>query len=283
MMKTTSNKDNSHPVATSTKNHGARLRGSIMSLTSTTIMTATAAVVFATLILFSTTISAIYIEEESSNDSASSASLRKSSTQRDLQSNSSKTYLVTFTDKSVSAAKRCAALAKSNGGSVTHVYDTVLNGCALTVPLPVSSSSSSSSASTMAAQAIMNALSSQPNVAMVELDQPVYALDDFDFNLTESTTSNNNLFAASPVSAAAAAAATMTSTTLWGLDRINQCALPRDNFMTKQDATGVTVFIIDTGIQNTHDALKNYISSDGSCHASFITGDTAFSDGNGHG
>ena len=155
-------------------------------------------------------------------------------------SSSSKTYLVTFTDKSISPSKRCEALAKSNGGSVVHVYDTVLNGCALAVPVTQA----------VQAQATFTALSSNPVVENVELDQRVYAL--------------------------------ATPSTSWGLDRIDQCSLPLNNQMTKQDASGVTMFIVDTGIMNTHVELSSSMSTD-DCHASMIDGEPAFSDGNGHG
>ena len=157
-------------------------------------------------------------------------------------SSSSKTYLVTFTDKSISPSKRCEALAKSNGGSVVHVYDTVLNGCALAVPVTQA----------VQAQATFTALSSNPVVENVELDQRMYAL------------------------------ATTTPSTSWGLDRIDQCALPLNNQMTKQDASGVTMFIVDTGIMNTNVELASSMSTD-DCHASMIDGEPAFSDGNGHG
>lgn len=35
----------------------------------------------------------------------------------------------------------------------------------------------------------------------------------------------------------------------WGLDRINQVSLPLDNTATKVDATGVRVFVVDTGVK----------------------------------
>ena len=54
---------------------------------------------------------------------------------RDLAATSSRTYIVTFADKSISPADQCEALAISTGGTVMHVYDAVLNGCALKVPV----------------------------------------------------------------------------------------------------------------------------------------------------
>ena len=194
------------------------------------------------------TAGAIYIEKhDDNNNNNNNNNIDKSSSynsidqDRDLATTSSnKTYLVTFTDKSISPSKRCEALAKSNGGSVVHVYDTVLNGCALAVPVTQA----------VQAQATFTALSSNPVVENVELDQRVYAM--------------------------------ATPSTSWGLDRIDQCSLPLNNQMTKQDASGVTMFIVDTGIMNTHVELSSSMSTD-DCHASMIDGEPAFSDGNGHG
>ena len=38
----------------------------------------------------------------------------------------------------------------------------------------------------------------------------------------------------------------------WGLDRIDQCELPLSNTATKMDASGVRVYILDTGIKVRH-------------------------------
>ena len=35
----------------------------------------------------------------------------------------------------------------------------------------------------------------------------------------------------------------------WGLDRIDQCELPLSNTATKMDASGVRVYILDTGVK----------------------------------
>lgn len=193
------------------------------------------------------TAGAIYIEKHDDNNNNNnnidkSSSYNSIDQDRDLatSTSSSKTYLVTFTDKSISPSKRCEALAESKGGSVVHVYDTVLNGCALAVPVTQA----------VQAQATFTALSSNPVVENVELDQRMYAM--------------------------------ATPSTSWGLDRIDQCSLPLNNQMTKQDASGVTMFIVDTGIMNTHVELSSSMSTD-DCHASMIDGEPAFSDGNGHG
>lgn len=198
------------------------------------------------------TAAAIFIERDKYSDS-SAIDDRDLLAATSATTSSSKTYLVTFADDSIAPAKRCDALAKSNGGTVSHVYETVLNGCALTVPVTQS----------MQAQATFTALSNNDAVANVEFDQRVYAL-------------------APSSSSSSVSAAASTPSTSWGLDRIDQCSLPLNNLMTKQDATGVTVFIVDTGIRNDHVELASSMSSE-DCHYSAIAGEPAFSDGNGHG
>jgi hypothetical protein len=205
------------------------------------------------------TASAIYIEGEQPHDID----------ERDLQDATSKTFLVTFNDNSIAASKRCDALAKSHGGSVTHVYNTVLNGCSINVP---------NVGAQVSAQATFTALSNNPAVKNVEASQRVYAFTPPLSSLFAVEDGNGGGVGSSSVSAAAAS----TASTSWGLDRIDQCTLPLNNLMTKQDATGVTVFIIDTGIRNDHVQLASSMSTD-DCHVSMISGEAAFSDGNGHG
>jgi subtilisin family serine protease len=211
---------------------------------------AAAVLVIATMTTTTTpTASAIYIERDDKYDNNNNNNNKDAAAAaRDLQAatTNSKTYLVTFADTSISPAKRCDALAKSNGMVVSHVYDTVLNGCALTA----ASAASSSSSAAQTVQATLTALSSAPAVSNVEMDQRMYAL--------------------------------ATPSSSWGLDRIDQCTLPLNNLMTKQDASGVTMFIIDTGIKNDHEELKNSMSTM-DCHISQIANEPAFSDGNGHG
>jgi subtilisin family serine protease len=173
-----------------------------------------------------------------------------------------KTYLVTFNDNTIPASEQCNALAKLHGGTVKTVYQTVLNGCSLTMP-------TDGQAQEVSTQSMLTALSNDLRVAMVELDQPVYA----------SQTPPLSLFAAENGVSSSAVTTTPLS---WGLDRIDQCALPIDSHMTKQDATGVNVFIIDTGIMNDHVELASSMSND-DCHFSSIAGEGYFSDGHGHG
>ena len=161
------------------------------------------------------------------------------------------TYIISFKDKGQSPAKRCEALAKSNRGTVQYVYDQVLNGCSLTVPVGD-------------APAAFNAFKKNPTLSMVEEDQ-VISLDDP--NEEQLFNSTNRMLQEQVPS--------------WGLDRINQCARPLDNVATKQDASGVRVFIIDTGIYAAHTEFAGVISSE-KCHATFAGGN-ALNDDNGHG
>ena len=179
---------------------------------------------------------------------------------RDLATSAAtKSYLMTFADYTISPAERCAALAQSTGGSVLYVYDFVLNGCALT--LPVSQQPQ--------AQAAFTALSNSPGVMNVEFDQMVYTSQPQSTSIPES---NDNIFATSSDIAKS-----------WGLDRIDQCSLPLNGQMTKQDATGVTMFIVDTGVRSDHVEFANGVISTENCHFSAISGETALSDGDGHG
>lgn len=74
----------------------------------------------------------------------------------------------------------------------------------------------------------LNALEQDPTVAYIEPDQYAYAI---------STTQNN---------------------ATWGLDRIDQRDLPLDGQYTyTANGTGVTAFIIDTGVRTTHNEFGN--------------------------
>lgn len=66
----------------------------------------------------------------------------------------------------------------------------------------------------------------------------------------------------------------------WGLDRVDQRNLPLDNnYHTDFDGTGVTAFVIDTGILNTHNDLGGRASSG----YDFVDNDNDATDCNGHG
>ena len=178
------------------------------------------------------------------------------------------TYLVSFSDnQEVAAAKQCAALAKSIGGTVHHIYQHVLKGCSLTLPV---------TAGLQAQSMAYAALSNYPIVETVEFDQPIFLADD------EAASWGNNIFDFTSyqqnLQASAAAAPS------WGLDRINQCTLPLDNIVTKQNAAGVKVFIVDSGIYAEHNEFANGVIVPGSdCHLSVFSEENPLTDAVGHG
>lgn len=76
------------------------------------------------------------------------------------------------------------------------------------------------------------------------------------------------------------AGATQTNPPSWGLDRIDQRNLPRDYSYTYQNnGSGVTVYIIDSGIRMTHNEYNGRASSGWD----FIDNDADASDCHGHG
>ncbi|MFJ8491926.1 S8 family peptidase [Streptomyces sp. NPDC094038] len=74
---------------------------------------------------------------------------------------------------------------------------------------------------------------------------------------------------------------TTQSSAPWGLDRIDQTSLPLSGTYTYPDTagSGVTVYVIDTGVRITH----TQISGRASYGYDAVDGDTTASDGNGHG
>jgi subtilisin family serine protease len=169
-------------------------------------------------------------------------------------------YIVSFADMDVSPAKRCAALAKSMGGTVHQVYDHVLNGCSISTAVQ--------------AQSAFTALKNSLIVNFVAEDQ-VVSIDD------QEVTESNNIFEDS--TSRIHSSSSVAAATSWGLDRINQCAMPLDNEVTKQDASGVKVFIVDTGVYAAHEEFANGSIGPADCHFSAFAGENALSDGHGHG
>lgn len=93
-------------------------------------------------------------------------------------------------------------------------------------------------------------LRTEPNVLSVELDQPMFALD------------------------------TQTPTPSWGLDRIDQRALPLNNsFTASAYGAGVDVYIVDTGVSTTHTDFSGRLRSGFSA----ISDRRGTNDCNGHG
>ena len=73
------------------------------------------------------------------------------------------------------------------------------------------------------------------------------------------------------------------TSTSWGLDRVNQCNLPLDNLKSPVDATGVKVYILDTGIQGSHDDFNGLIDASSDCHSDKTTEGFPLTDQHGHG
>ncbi|KAL3826938.1 hypothetical protein ACHAXA_006018 [Cyclostephanos tholiformis] len=72
---------------------------------------------------------------------------------------------------------------------------------------------------------------------------------------------------------------------IWNLDRIDQCDLPLDgSFSMKEDATGVKVFVMDTGVRSDHEEFVGMIDPNDACHYSVVDSPMMpLFDGNGHG
>jgi hypothetical protein len=175
---------------------------------------------------------------------------------------STTSFIVSFTDMDVPPAKRCAALAKSMGGTVHQVYDHVLNGCSLIVP-PAAH-----------AQSAFTALKNNPITQIVSEDKMV-SIDD-----QVVVSENSNIFEDSTSRIHSSSTVAASS---WGLDRINQCALPLDNEVSQQDASGVKVFIVDTGIYAAHEEFANGSIGSDDYHFSAFAGENPLTDSHGHG
>jgi hypothetical protein len=157
-------------------------------------------------------------------------------------------YIVTFEDRLESPNVRCAAIAKAKGGTVQKVFDAV-NACSIKMP---------------PAQGEVSALNSDASV-MFEEDQPVWAFEPEEIDIMQRRVLQTE------------------STSLWGLDRINQCTANGDSKATPQDASDVVVYIIDTGIKGDHTEFAGMIGPT-SCHFSAISSETnPLTDGNSHG
>lgn len=82
------------------------------------------------------------------------------------------TYIIKFEDTAASPGDRCEALALANGGVVGHVYNEVVNGCSLTMPL----------AEVGVQSGDVIALGDYPKVASIEKDRKVWAFEDGEDN-----------------------------------------------------------------------------------------------------
>jgi serine protease len=141
-------------------------------------------------------------------------------------------YIVVF--GAVVADPRSAAqqLVAAHGGSLGHVYEHAIRGFSAALP-----------------PGAVHALSKHPQVAYVEQDQVVTAM-----NVQNNAT--------------------------WGLDRIDQRQLPRDGkYHYEATGSGVTAYIIDTGIRLDHNEFSGRLI--GGFDA--ITSGGSADDCNGHG
>lgn len=74
--------------------------------------------------------------------------------------------------------------------------------------------------------------------------------------------------------------ATTQSNATWGLDRLDQSSLPlNQSYKYEGNGTGVNVYVIDTGVRNTHEQFGGRATSG----ADFVDNDSDSSDCNGHG
>lgn len=82
--------------------------------------------------------------------------------------------------------------------------------------------------------------------------------------------------------------ATASTVPSWGLDRINQVDLPLDGVTEKVNASGVRVYILDTGVYGAHSDFTGVLDPTSTCHFSPYAFDgydneNALVDGHGHG
>jgi hypothetical protein len=146
---------------------------------------------------------------------------------------------------STSTKNMCKGKAKNHGGSVTQVYSTVLQGCAIDLP-----------------RAAISSLMNDADVELVEEDGMMYAIGCN--NQSDGSCDDPN--------------------PTWGLDRIDQCAsaLSGTTF-NKKPATNVLVFSLDTGVRGDHVEFQGMINSNSNCHKDFTGEGDPLIDNNGHG
>ena len=65
----------------------------------------------------------------------------------------------------------------------------------------------------------------------------------------------------------------------WNLDRMDQCQLPLDGEHTRVDASGVRVYIFDTGIWGTHEDLRDAMAPpEHECHFNSVFNEEGYDD-----
>ena len=152
----------------------------------------------------------------------------------------------------------CDALAARAGGTVAAVYAAVLHGCVLEFP------------ARGGARASATVLAGDPAVARVEEDGRVHA--------------SAALISASSDAAVADSTAASQSSYAWGLDRVDECDGPLDGRTPRKvDATGVHIYILDTGIDRGHSNFVGRIDHNDDCHVNEVRDKRdAFDDDHGH-
>lgn len=147
-------------------------------------------------------------------------------------------YIVVLDDSVNDVAGRAQALTRSNGGSVGFTYTAALKGFS----------------AHMSAQAA-DALSNAPGVALVEQDQTLAA------------------------SGMTSSSGTQKPAWEWGIDRVDQRGPVLDTtYHWIGDGSGVTVYILDTGIRITHQDFGGRAS-----YGPDLVSNTSSDDCNGHG
>lgn len=175
-------------------------------------------------------------------------------------------YIVVFKEDQVLASSVSAVAAEMTvayNGAVVENYDAALSGFAAHFPAETS-------------DAAVAALQQDSRVAYIEPDR-VVSLDPMEELTT--TVSEAAAVAATDGEVGAAAVETLQSNATWGLDRIDQRALPLNSqYNYRANGSAVRAYIIDTGIRVTH--------SDFGGRATWGTntvGDGKNTDCNGHG
>ncbi|MFJ7969412.1 S8 family peptidase [Streptomyces sp. NPDC096324] len=163
-------------------------------------------------------------------------------------------YIVTLKEGTRAPSSAGASVAERYGARISHIYGTALNGFAVR-------------ADTRQARR----LAADPRVASVVRDTRV----------TFEQVHDTGVAAGRSLTADATARRVRTGPPSWGLDRIDQTGRALDGRYTAPGSagSGVTVYVIDTGVRVTHRDFGGRASYGWD----FVDGDRTAQDGNGHG
>lgn len=212
-------------------------------------------------------------QEEDQQEQFDIVSMSMSSTvaNEDVPSKNMKSYIVTFVDDVdfTETAAECAALAEKIGGAVDFVYTPALNGCALSVTVDPQEE-----LATQQARDVFMILSDTPVVMDVEEDQLVQFDSEDEVIQFEPDDQMDELDPTGVVPAnntglfdlqAGAAAASVS----WGLERMHRCSNKGNGKAPyKLNASGVKIYVVDSGIKGDHIEFKDRITTDPTtwCH-----------------